>query len=226
VRINALSSAWWEADARAAVAAGATTLLVPKADDPAALAALDGVLAEAERAAGIAAGSTRLVALVETALGVMLMRDVLSAPRVDAATLGLADLAVDLGTSWDDALLETPALFLNERTQLSLVSRALRREPPYDAVWLAISEEAGFAGDVALGRRLGCQGKFVIHPRQIDPVNAAYAVSEEERARAQAIVDAYDAAARAGKGALMLDGMLVDEPVVVQARAILARSAG
>lgn len=225
VRINALESPWWQADAQAAIAAGAGMLLVPKAQDPAALATLDTVLAAAERAAGHEAGATRIIALIETAAGCVAMREVLAAPRVDAAMLGLADLALDLGTAWDDAVLESPQLFVAERTALSLCSRALRKAPPWDAVFLALDREDAYAADVRLGRRLGCQGKFVIHPAQIAAVRAEYTVSAAERERAQAIVDAYARAVREGRGAISLDGMMIDEPVVAQARVTLARSA-
>ena len=225
VRINALTSDWGHADARAAVKGGALMLLVPKADDPALLAQLDTTLGEAERAAGVAAGAVRLIALIETARGAVAMREILSAPRVDAATLGLADLAVDLGTAWHDAMLQSPALFLAERTQLALHSRALRRQPPWDPVYLAVDDQPGYLADVMLGKRLGSQGKFVIHPKQIAAVAAAYAISSEELARARAIVEVYGRAVADGRGAVTFEGMLVDEPVVVHARMQLARSA-
>jgi len=89
-----------------------------------------------------------------------------------------------------------------------------------------IGDGAGFADDVRLGRRVGCQGKLVVHPSQIEPVNAAYRIGDDELKRAQRIVESFERAVERGSGALTVDGMLVDEPVVARARAVLATAEG
>jgi citrate lyase subunit beta/citryl-CoA lyase len=226
VRVNGLHTESWREDVAAAVAAGAPALLVPKAESHEGIAELGAALDAAEQITG-AARKTTLVLLIETARGVLAMERLLAgSPRVAAGCLGLADLSLDLGISWDAALRERPALYVEQRLRLSLASRAAGIEKPWDAVYMNIGDGAGFADDVRLGRRVGCQGKLVVHPSQIEPVNAAYRIGDDELKRAQRIVESFERAVERGSGALTVDGMLVDEPVVARARAVLATAEG
>lgn len=223
VRMNGVQTSLWEEDVRAIVKSGPRTILVPKCEDPAQIRLLDDALAAEERHRGLAAGTTKLILLVESARGLARMESLLSAsPRIVSATIGMVDLCTDLAMTWEQAMCETPPLFLEERMRLSILSRAADLERPWDTVYLAIDRPEAFREDARLGRRLGCQGKFVIHPAQIPIVQEIYRVSDAEIARAKRIVEEFEVALRAGRGAVSVDGMLVDEPVVVRARALLA----
>jgi citrate lyase subunit beta/citryl-CoA lyase len=226
VRMNGVHTSLWEEDVRAIVKAGPRTILVPKCEDPAQIQVLDDALADEERRLGLAAGTTKLILLLESARGLARMERLLSAsPRIVSATIGMVDLCTDLGISWEGTMYESPPLFVEERLRLSILSRAANLERPWDTVYLAIDRPEAFREDVRLGRRLGCQGKFVIHPTQIPIVDETYRVSEAEIARAKRIVEEFEVALRAGRGAVSVDGMFVDEPVVVRARALLAGAA-
>jgi citrate lyase subunit beta/citryl-CoA lyase len=222
VRINAVDSPEWLADIAVAVAARIDTIVVPKCEGARALAAMDEALASAEDAYAVVSGTTRLIVQVETARGLAHLDEILaSSARATSATLGLADLCADLGVDWDDAVRGDPPLFVDERLRLAIASRAASLEPPWDSVFLRIDDGDGFERDARLGRRLGCQGKLIIHPAQIGPVTEAYRMPELDRARAERIVSAYEEAAARGIGALRVDGLMVDAPVVARARALL-----
>ena len=225
VRINSQRTPFWEADLRAVVAAGVHEIVVPKCESVEEMELLDGTLAGLEQHAGLERGTVRVMAMIETARGLLDMREVLgAAARTVSAMLGFADLCLDLGTSWEASVCEQPQLFIEERTRLVVISRALGMEPPWDPVYLRIDDPVGYAADVRLGVRVGSQGKFCIHPSQLEAVNAAYRISPEEISQAESFVRAYEEASATGRGAIKLDGILVDEPVVAQARALLRRA--
>ena len=92
-----------------------------------------------------------------------------------------------------------------------------------DTVFPALNDAAGLAAYAARGRRDGFTGMMAIHPSQIAVINAAFTPSDEERAKAQAIVDLF--AANPGAGALQLDGRMVDAPHLKTAKALLALAA-
>ncbi|NMP24112.1 HpcH/HpaI aldolase/citrate lyase family protein [Sulfobacillus harzensis] len=225
VRINAASTPWWREDLDAIVEGRPDAVVVPKASDPAAVRAIDEYISMLEARNGLTKGQIRLELILETARAVMRMETLLTAsPRVARATIGMADLCQDLGIDWAAALKGEPPLFLAERTQLAVVSRGLGLLAPHDSVFMDFQDDAGLIRDAEIGRRLGCAGKHVIHPRQIDPVNATYAITPEERERARRIVQAYEEVRLKGRGATLIDGLLVDEPVVQRAREVLMRT--
>ncbi|MCL6452690.1 MAG: CoA ester lyase [Alicyclobacillus sp.] len=215
VRMNGLDTPYWQDDAEAIAALGVDGIVVPKADQN--LPALDEYLAKLERSRGWALYTIRLLLILETARAVADMEAVLRvSPRVDSAAIGMADLALDLGTSWEDLCMEEPQLLRGVREQLALVSRKLGLEAPWDSVYMKISDEAGLRADARIGKRLGFQGKHVIHPSQISVVNGVYRVSEEEYRRAKAVLERM-----ADQGAAQIEGLLVDEPVIRRARQVV-----
>ena len=120
-------------------------------------------------------------------------------------------------------------------TALGLVLLAARayRRAVLDGVHLDLADAEGFAASCRQGRELGFDGKTLIHPTQIDPANAAFSPTAEEIARARRIIAAYAEAAGAGRGAVRIEGRLVEALHVEEARrtlalaeAIAAREAG
>jgi citrate lyase subunit beta/citryl-CoA lyase len=87
-----------------------------------------------------------------------------------------------------------------------------------DGVHLDLEDAAGFAASCRQGAELGFDGKTLIHPKQIDPANAAFAPDAEALARARRIIEAHEQAARAGRGVVVVDGRLVENLHVVEAR--------
>jgi citrate lyase subunit beta/citryl-CoA lyase len=204
VRINAHGTPFYDADVSALSGMrGLRAVMLPKAEDPRALAELGDALGP----------DTAVVALVETALGLHRAYDLASAPCVARLAFGSIDFALDLGA--EDA--PTPMLFA--RSSLVVASRAARVAAPVDGVTVALDDPSVVEADAATAAGLGFGGKLCIHPRQVSAVNAGFSPSEEDVRRARRILDSVT-----GGGAGRLDGEMVDRPVVERARLVLQRA--
>ncbi|MFD7292407.1 HpcH/HpaI aldolase/citrate lyase family protein [Streptomyces sp. NPDC059897] len=201
VRINAPGTPWAEADLAVAAEHGCP-VMVPKSADPAALSEL----------AARTAGRCPLIALIETARGVLRAHEVAEAASVVRLAFGNVDLAADLGVAHDDHLALTHA-----RSQVVLASAAVGLCPPLDGVTTAVRDTDALTADVTHGRRLGFAGKLCVHPAQLAPVAAGFAPSESELAWARSVLAAGDAVTT-------VDGQMVDKPVLDRARRLLAQA--
>jgi citrate lyase subunit beta/citryl-CoA lyase len=204
-RVNAAGSEWFADDVAALAGLGLDALVLPKAT-PAAAEAL------AAREAGVP-----VVAIVETAAGLLEASSLAAAPSVAALVLGAVDLGLALGLEPRADGLE----LLAPRSTLVVASAAAGLRGPVDQVWTDTRDDEGLERDCLLARSLGFRGKACIHPRQVAVVNGAFAPSERELRRAEEVVAAYERAATEGRGAVALDGELVDLPVVERARQLL-----
>jgi citrate lyase subunit beta/citryl-CoA lyase len=167
--------------------------------------------------------------MIETPLGVLAAAQIAGAsPRIGALVLGTSDLTKDLRAR--EVRGRQPLL-----TALGLVLLAARAygHAVLDGVHLDLDDAEGFALSCRQGRELGFDGKTLIHPTQIEPANAAFMPAGDEVARARHIIAAYTQAAGAGRGAVRIDGRLVEALHVEEARhtlalveAITAREAG
>ena len=205
VRINDAASPSFAADLALVARPGIVTVVVPKAE-------------RADDLARIRAAAPRatLLPLIETAAGVDRVREIAHADGVARLAFGSIDLSLDLGIEAGgdgDELL----LF---RSQVVLASRLAGLDAPVDGVTIAIDDAAAIEADTRRARRLGFGAKLCIHPRQLAAVHAAFAPSASELAWAERVV----AAAGATDGAAVaVDGRMVDRPVLLRARALLAR---
>lgn len=206
VRINDAASPWWADDAALLADVPRAAVLVPKAEDPASLAALAG------------GRPLEIVPQIETARGLAGVGALLAVPGVERVAFGHLDFAVDLGAApdWEAMLLA--------RSTLVLQSRLAGRAAPIDSVTPDIADEEGLARETEAARRLGFGAKLLIHPRQVAIVARAFAPSEAEVLWAERVVAALDATAAGG--AVTLDGRMVDKPVADAARRVLALSRG
>lgn len=227
LRVNAPSTAFCFRDLVETIHPGVDGVVLPKVESAADLHAIDWLIANLEREHGLAEGSIDLMPIVETAIGVHRVDRILQARslrtypgpwRVKRAAFGAADYAHDVGL---EPTLDEPEL-ADARTRLVLASRAAGLENPIDSPWFHLREPEAFGRALERSRHAGFQGRLCIHPDQIAPVNAAYAPSGEEVARAERIVEAFAAAEAQGSAAIQVDGQMVDYPVVHRARALLA----
>ncbi len=131
--------------------------------------------------------------------------------------MGTSDLTKDLQAHHTPARLP---MMVSLGTCL-LAARAARISI-LDGVHLDLDDEAGFAESCHQGRDLGFDGRTLIHPRQIAPANAAFGPADAEVAWARRIIEAYDAARAAGKGVVVVDGKLVENLHVLEARRLVA----
>lgn len=205
VRVNGLTTPWWDDDLRIARSLNPTAVMVPKAEDPAAIAAA-------------AALGMPIIPLVESALGleqaVALGR---AHPLVTHLALGPLDLLADLGARWTP---QGEALWY-ARARLVVAARAAGLDGMIDGVYPDLADLDGLRHDAQSARTLGCTGKMVLHPRQIEVVREAFQPTSAEIQQARAIIEAAQDAARAHRAALQVNGLFVDPPVVRRAHQIL-----
>lgn len=154
----------------------------------------------------------QVIGLVETAAGVMNARSLAEVDGVVRLALGTFDLAAELGVAPDDRDAMAAA-----RGQLVLASASAGIAPPVDGPTGTIDDESAVRADVEFAKRLGYSGKLCIHPRQVPAAAMALAPSGEELAWAAQVVEAAGAAAIA-----VVDGKMIDRPVVTRAGRILA----
>lgn len=208
LRINAAGTPQFAEDVKTARASELDAVALPKTD-LAALAALD-------------ADDLLIWALIETANGLHEAFEVAADRRVQRLLLGTVDLANDLGLEARDDGLE----LLFARSSVVVASRAAGIEPPLDGVCLQARNPEAVHREATLARSLGFGGKLCIHPDQLEPVHRAFAPSEEQLAWARSVVAASEAAYAAGLGAVVVDGSMVDRPVVNRARRLLETAEG
>ena len=203
VRVNGTKSVYYQQDVNAlADLLGLVAVVVPMADDPAALADL-----HQQMGAGV-----QIVALIETALGIVRAVELAFTPGVTRLAFGHLDFAADIDSSIDDEAM------LMARSTLVVACRAAGLPGPVDGVTTALDDPAVAGADAARARRLGFAGKLCIHPAQVEAVNAAFSPSADEIAWAQRIIEASTAS-----GVARVDGHMVDAPVILKAQSILAR---
>jgi len=226
VRVNAPSTPFCYADLVAVIGKGVDGVVLPKVESAADLHAIDWLMANLERERGLAEGSIDLMPIVETASGVARVDRILQANRlrpyprewrVRRIAFGAADYSHDVGLA---PTLEEDQL-AHARARLVLASRAAGLENPVDSPWFHLKETQAFERALERSRRNGFQGRLCIHPDQVAPVNAAFTPSQEEVARAERIVAAFDEAEAQGAAAIQVDGQMVDYPIVHRARAVL-----
>lgn len=211
VRINGLDTPWGEADLAALAASGVQLIVAPKVDDAAAVRGLAG---------RVPAGAA-LWAMIETPGALLdlpaIARAAAAAP-LEALMLGVNDLAVGLGTG---AAPDREPL----KPWLAATVAAARAHGlmAIDGVYNDFADAPGFAAESAQARLYGFDGKSLIHPSQIEPANAAFSPSAEDATRARAVVAAFAAPGAAGKGAIRVEGRMVERLHLAAAERLLAR---
>lgn len=226
VRVNGLVDTGpkeLEADLAAIVGAGLAGIVLPKAQSRDDVLFAGSALEKLEQEAGVAAGATEILPMLESARGVMLTYEIASAsPRVASVIIGSAedaDLMTDLGCRWSPEGTE----LAYARSRVLLEARAAGIKHPLDGVFPRINDAEGFVRDCEYARNLGYRGRTVIHPNQVEPANRAFSPTEKEIAYARDMLAAFDAAEATGSGALSFRGKMIDRAMVRTARELVAR---
>ena len=209
VRVNPLASPWGQADLAAAAGAGADAVLIPKVESADLVRQSLAVLDDAGGPADLP-----LWCMMETPRAMLRAEAIAAAhPRVGCLVMGTSDLAKDLHAVHTRARL--PMI-----TALGLCLLAARAcgLAILDGVHLDLADAEGFEAACRQGAELGFDGKTLIHPGQIGPANAAFAPTADGLGRARRIIEAHEQAARQGKGVVVVDGRLVENLHVIEAR--------
>jgi citrate lyase subunit beta/citryl-CoA lyase len=220
VRVNAFDTGLTFTDLAAVVAARPEGVMLPKCAGPEDMRRLDAALSALEAREGIDAGATKILPIAtETPAALFTLGAYAGASaRLSALTWGGEDLAAAVGARANKHAGGFDDLFRVARA-LCLAGASAAGVPALDSVYPDFRDEAGFAAECAEARRMGFAGKCAIHPVQVAAINAAFTPSAEERAHAQAIVDAFTA--NPGAGVISLGGRMVDKPHLVAALRVL-----
>lgn len=210
-----------EDDIRAAVHEGVCALSLPKIESPDDVRRIEEIVTRIEAEKGLARGHTSFLLLIETAEGYFNMAaSAKSSPRVVAMSLGAEDFALDVGMASSEETLLVPrqqvaiAAAAAKVAALGIVGLATRFDDP--EAYLEMARRS---------RRFGFVGASCIHPSQIPLLNAAFSPEEDEIREAEAVVAALEAAERDNRGAVALNGRMIDAPVAARARQVIARKA-
>ena len=218
VRVNNIPDLLGE-DVKAAVSSGADGVVMPKVEQPQQLLQLDDLISHAELLAGRSAGSVRVIALIETPIGVCRAFDIAqSSSRLTAMCLGSEDFATAMGVEPSPESLAWPA----QAVAVAAVAAGL--QPLGIAGSVAnFSDIDAYRELIVRSKQLGMRGATCIHPAQVEVLNQVFGGSDGEVAAAERLVAAFEAGLREGKGAIALDGQMIDEPVANRAKLFLLR---
>jgi citrate lyase beta subunit len=220
VRINSLDTELFSADLEAIVTTDVDGIVIPKVETAQQVQHIDQIITTSELKNGQLAGGIRLLALIETALGIMNVKEICqSSRRLDGILFGAEDLAADIGATRSSAGWE---IFYG-RSAVVTAAAAYGLEV-IDTVYLDLDNLAGLEKDAFFAQQMGYTGKMAIHPRQVKAFNRVFSPAEKEIAQAKRLLEAYQSQVAAGSGVFTLDGRMVDKPMVRAAERLLERA--
>lgn len=200
VRVNGSDTPHYADDIAAVLALPVAAIMLPKAEPGKSLLALSGL-----------PSAPPIIALIETAAGLAAAREIAAHAGVARLAFGSIDLCADLGCA------HTRDALLSARSELVLASRLAGILAPLDGVTTAINDAEMAADDARHADGLGFAGKLCIHPRQVAPIRDGFRPTAANVEWAQRVL-------ASGDGAVKVDGAMIDEPVRIRARHIIARS--
>lgn len=212
IRCNAIGTPWHADDVAAIATSGAAAVVVPKvdrADD------VDRVADRLDRAG--APADLAIWPMLETPLAVLHAAEVAGHPRVAVLVMGTNDLAKELRAE----LVPGRAPLLHALSACVLGARVAGKVV-VDGVFNAIDDAEGLAAECEQGRQLGMDGKTLIHPRQLEVANTTWSPSPAELDRARAMIAAFEQAESEGRGVAVVDGRMIENLHVEQARRTVA----
>ena len=213
VRINGLNTQWGLDDLKAFADTKADAILLPKVESASQIREVASLLKQFNPAS-----TMKIWAMIETPLAIFKLPEIASShPMLEALVLGTSDLVKDLHARHTPSRVET-------QTALSLSVLAARAHQlcVLDGVHLSLDDEDGLRQSCIQGRDMGFDGKTLIHPSQIALANQIFGPSLEEIDEARQRITAYEAAISSGAGIAVLNGKLVEELHIQDAKRILA----
>jgi len=219
VRVNPADSDLAIDDLEAVLPARPDGIVLPKVANGDQVRAISATIDIAEKAANLEKNSIVLLAQIESAIGLVNIKEIAGADlRLDALIFGAEDYAGDLGAK------RTPAAdeVFYARSAV-VVHAAAFGLMAIDMLWANFKDHVGLKRMAEEGAGLGFSGMQIIHPDQIKPARLAFTPSADELSAAKRVVDAFEQNSKEGRGAFALDGKMVDMPMVKAARRVLAR---
>ena len=218
VRINSIDTDFYKADLDAILPERPDIILLPKAGLPQDILTVEEYITKLEEKLGLEVGSTGIMALIETALGVENAYAIAScSKRVKALLLGAEDLTADLQCARTKEGKEIEY----SRSRVVVAARAAGIEV-YDTPFTDVNDDEGIVSDTSFAKSLGFSGKASISPRHIEVINNIFSPTQSEIDYSYEVIDAINLAKQQGKGAIALRGKMIDAPIVARAERIVA----
>lgn len=222
-RLNAVGSGFEKEDLEAVLPHHPDGIVIPKVESPEQIQWAHEILVHTELKRGWPMHSIRVLVGVETARGILHLKEIASHPRLDAIIFGGEDYAASIGA------IRTPEAteLLYAREAVVTACAAYDRQA-IDIVTIDFKNLDVVRAEALAGARLGYSGKQIIHPAQVEPVQSAFTPDDEAIAHARRIAEAFEVSQKEGKGAFALDGKMIDMPLLKNAQKVLdrARAAG
>jgi len=218
-RINSIGSGFEADDLEAVIHLHPDGVVLPKCETRDQVQWVSERIEAAELAHGWSLNSVRMLVGVETAVGILNLREIAAHPRLDAIIFGAEDLAASLGATRSRGGLEV--LYARSAVVIACAANDLQA---IDMVAIDFRDLVNLRVEAAQGAAMGFSGKQIIHPAQVEPVQSAFTPDDEAIAYARRVVEAFEAHQAQGAGAFALDGRMIDMPLVRNAQKVLARA--
>ena len=218
-RINSVGSGWEQDDIDAVLPFHPDGIVIPKVESFEQVEWASRIIETAELKYGWPVNSVRVLVGVETAKGILNLKEIAAHPRLDAIIFGGEDFAASIG-----AVRTRDAVELLYARQAVIVACSAFDLQPIDIVTIDYKDIEALRVESEFGARLGFVGKQIIHPAQVEPVQRAFTPSDEAIAYAKRIVETFEASQKEGKGAYSLDGKMIDMPLLRNAKKVLDRA--
>jgi citrate lyase subunit beta-like protein len=218
-RINSVGSGWEKDDIEAVLPYHPDGVVIPKVESFEHVEWASKIIEAAELKYGWPINSVRILIGVETAKGILNLKEIAAHPRLDAIIFGGEDFAASIG-----AVRTKDAVELLYARQAVIVACAANDLQAIDIVTIDYKDLEALKIESQFGAGLGFSGKQIIHPNQVSVVQEAFTPSDESIAYARRIVETFEASQKEGKGAYSLDGKMIDMPLLKNAQKVLARA--
>ena len=212
IRCNGLDTPWGRDDVLAAAAAGPAAVVIPIVDGSSYLDEITQLLNQ-----GGAPSSTQIWAMVETPIGILHVEEIARHERMSVMVLGTNDMAKELRAS-----ITADRQALLPYLAMCLLSARAAGVAILDGVYNDIKDESGFKDVCVQGAEMGFDGKTLIHPNQVAPTNEIYSPSKDELDFYRRIIEEFEGAAKEGRGVITVDGKMIENLHVDEARRALA----
>lgn len=222
-RINAVGSGWEREDIAAVLPYRPDGIVVPKVESLEQIQWASDVIAGAELKHGWPLNSIRMLVGVETAAGILNLKEIASHPRLDGIIFGGEDFAASIGARRTREA--TELLYARQAVVTACAAYGLQA---IDIVYIDFKDAEGLRAEAEQGAGFGFSGKQIIHPNQVQVTQEAFTPSDAAIAEARRIVATFEVSQKEGRGAYALDGRMIDMPLVKNAQKVLdrARAAG
>jgi len=218
-RINSVGSGWEKDDIAVVLPYRPDGIVIPKIESLDQIQWGSEVIEAAELKNGWPINSIRMLVGVETAKGILNLKEIASHPRLDGIIFGGEDFAASIGATRTKGAMEL--LYARQAVVIACAAYDLQA---IDIVTIDFKDIEALRVESEFGARLGYGGKQVIHPNQVPVVQEAFTPSDSAIANAKRIVETFEASQKEGRGAYALDGKMIDMPLLKNAQKVLERA--